>query len=178
MGMPRHCDLSIVVRAHSRVVAWALLVLVALVCAVPANAQTTSGNSGTGNTLWTNKGCGGCHSITAHPINAGNAGGHITYAIAQGMPTSATAGEANDLAAYIGTFLSSSTATVAGNSVNNAIALPQLNLNTMYGKFTAVNVSGASHGTVSIFGTTATYTPTNGYSGTDSFTYQAVVSGG
>ena len=145
MDLLRHRDLSIVVRTHSRVVVWALLVLAALVCAVPANAQTTPGNSGTGSTLWTNKGCGGCHSITAHPINAGNAGGHITYAIAQGMPTSATAGEANDLAAYIGLNLSSSTATVAGNSANNSIALPQLTLSTTYGKFTAVNVvSGAS----------------------------------
>ena len=138
MGMLRHRDLSIVVRAHSRVLVWALLVLATFVCAAPAFAQTTSGNSGTGSTLWANKGCGGCHAITSVPQNAANAGGHILYAISQGMPTSATATEANDLAAYIGTFLSSTTTNVAQNSGGNAIALPGLFLNTIYGDYSSV----------------------------------------
>jgi len=38
--------------------------------------------------------------------------------------------------------------------------------------------SGPSHGTASISGTTATYTPTSGYYGSDSFTYTATGSGG
>ncbi len=60
-------------------------------------------------------------------------------------------------------------ATVAYNSSNNAITL-----NITGGVATSVAVaSGASHGTATASGTSITYTPTSGYSGSDSFTYTA-----
>ena len=158
---------------------------VPLFACFPAHAQTTSGNSGTGASLWapydkdhnpSGKGCGGCHSLTAAPINAANAGGHILYAIAHGMPTTLMSGEANDVAEYIGQSVSISTVTVAANSNGNPIALPGVSLGTVYGKFSAINiVSNPTKGSVSFTGTTAAYTPNAGQTGADSFTYQAVV---
>ncbi|QRY70412.1 putative Ig domain-containing protein (plasmid) [Ensifer sp. PDNC004] len=60
-------------------------------------------------------------------------------------------------------------ATVAANSTANAIAL-----NITGGTADSVAIDAvATHGTASASGTTITYTPTAGYSGTDSFTYTA-----
>ena len=60
-------------------------------------------------------------------------------------------------------------ATVAANSSNNPIFL-----NISGAAATSVAVaSAASHGTATASGTSITYTPTAGYSGTDSFTYTA-----
>ncbi len=65
-------------------------------------------------------------------------------------------------------------ATVAANSSANPITL-----NITGGTPTSVAVaSGASHGTATASGTSITYTPTNGYSGSDSFTYTATNAGG
>ncbi|MBN2438069.1 MAG: hypothetical protein JXL20_05645 [Deltaproteobacteria bacterium] len=65
-------------------------------------------------------------------------------------------------------------ATVAYNSSNNPIAL-----NITGGTPTSVAVaSPASHGTATAGGTSITYTPTAGYSGSDSFTYTASNAGG
>ena len=65
-------------------------------------------------------------------------------------------------------------ATVAYNSSANPITL-----NITGGTPTSVAVaSGASHGTATASGTSITYTPTNGYSGSDSFTYTATNAGG
>lgn len=59
-----------------------------------------------------------------------------------------------------------SSVTVARNSINNAVSL-----NTV-GSITSVAVStAASHGTATASGTSITYTPTAGYTGTDSFQY-------
>ncbi len=59
--------------------------------------------------------------------------------------------------------------TVAFNSSNNAIPL-----SISGGAATSVAVaSGASHGTATASGTSITYTPTAGYTGSDSFTYTA-----
>jgi uncharacterized protein with beta-barrel porin domain/carbon monoxide dehydrogenase subunit G len=66
------------------------------------------------------------------------------------------------------------TATVPANSSSNAITL-----NITGGTATSVAVaSAASHGTVTASGTSITYTPASGYSGTDSFTYIATNSTG
>ena len=47
------------------------------------------------------------------------------------------------------------------------------------GQYTSVSVvTNPSHGTASISGTTATFTPSSGYSGSDSFTYKATGPGG
>lgn len=64
--------------------------------------------------------------------------------------------------------VSNVTATVAANSSNNPITL------IIAGNATAVAVaSGASGGSAVASGTTISYTPTAGYSGSDSFTYNA-----
>ena len=64
-------------------------------------------------------------------------------------------------------------ATVAANSSGNAITLP------ISGTVNSVAVaSGASHGTVTASGTSITYTPVAGYSGSDSFTYTATNTSG
>ncbi|WP_245606844.1 choice-of-anchor U domain-containing protein [Simplicispira psychrophila] len=65
-------------------------------------------------------------------------------------------------------------ATVAANSSANSITL-----NLSGGAATSVAVSSAaSHGTATASGTSITYTPTAGYSGSDSFTYTATNAGG
>lgn len=65
-------------------------------------------------------------------------------------------------------------ATVAYNSAANAIAL-----SITGGAATSVAVaSAADHGTATASGTSISYTPTTGYSGTDSFTYTATNGGG
>lgn len=161
---------------------WGGCVIVAAITGTApyAQAQTTIGTAGIGSTLWISKSCGGCHAPTAAPINAANAGGHITYAISNGMPTTATPTEANDLAAYLATFLLAPvTANVNQNSGANAIALAQLTLNTAYGKYTGIQVVAApTRGSVTISGTTATYTPTTDQFGADSFTYHAITAAG
>ena len=156
-----------------RRLAWFAMAAGAFGMAPYAWAQTTTGNSGTGGTLWTTKGCGSCHAQTAAPINAANAGGHILFAIANGMPAVATLTEANDLAASLGTFLTAPvTVAVNQNSAGNDIALPQLFLNTIRGQYTGIAiVTPPVRGSVIINGTTATYTPTTNQSGADSFTY-------
>lgn len=64
-------------------------------------------------------------------------------------------------------------ATVAVNSSNDPISL------SITGVATSVAVStGPAHGTATASGTAITYTPTNGYSGSDSFHYTASNSGG
>ncbi|MFM0395084.1 autotransporter outer membrane beta-barrel domain-containing protein [Paraburkholderia phytofirmans] len=65
-------------------------------------------------------------------------------------------------------------ATVAENSSNNAITL-----NVAGGAATSVAiVSAARHGVAAVSGTSITYTPASGYTGTDSFTYSATNASG
>lgn len=69
--------------------------------------------------------------------------------------------------------------TVAGASINtsyNTAGSTSLTINGVYSS-TAV-VTAASHGTASVSGATATYTPTAGYVGSDTFTYRATGPGG
>ncbi len=157
-------------------------VLASLMPAPPVFAQTTTGNSTTGGNLWTSKNCGpACHAPSTKPVNAANAGGHITYAIAQGMPASVTPTEANDIAAYLATFAPDPNPVNVTIPFNTPtfISLPNIYLNSTYGKFTGLQaVTAPTRGTVSYSGTTATYTPTTGQTGTDSFTYRAIVAGG
>lgn len=66
------------------------------------------------------------------------------------------------------------TLTVSGNSFNNIITP----INTG-GSYATVNLVGAaSHGSRSLSGLTMIYSPTSGYSGTDSFTYSLTGPGG
>lgn len=148
-----------------------------------APAQTTTGDATIGASLWASKGCGNvaCHAPTAKPVNAANAGGHITYAIAQGMPASVTPAEANNIAAYLATFVPDPNpvnVTIPFNT-GTSIPLPNIFLGSTYGKFTNLQTATAPiKGSVSYSGTTATYTPTAGQTGTDSFRYRAIVAGG
>ncbi|WP_267555751.1 putative Ig domain-containing protein, partial [Rhizobium rhizogenes] len=65
-------------------------------------------------------------------------------------------------------------ATVAANSSNNPITL-----NITGGAPASVAIAGAAaHGTATASGTSITYTPASGYSGTDSFTYTATNASG
>lgn len=65
-------------------------------------------------------------------------------------------------------------ATVAANSSANAIALALSG-----GPVTAITItSAASHGSTSVNGSSVSYTPTAGYSGSDSFVYTATGPGG
>ena len=67
-----------------------------------------------------------------------------------------------------------SASTVAANSANNAIPL-----NLSGGTATALAlVTPPAHGSVTVSGTTVSYTPTAGYSGSDSFIWRATNSGG
>jgi hypothetical protein len=58
---------------------------------------------------------------------------------------------------------------VAENSSSNAIGLAI----TGWAATGVAIVSQPSHGAVSVSGTQITYTPTTGYTGSDSFTYEA-----
>ena len=165
-----------------------VLVLVSLFALPQAQAQNTTGNSVTGGNLWSSKGCGpGCHLPSAKPVNAANAGGHISYSITQMMPASSavSVAEANDIAAYLAGFAPDPNPANVSIPFNTgtAIPLPNIYVNSTYGKFTSLQtVTGPTRGSVvySYVGNnaTATYTPTTGQTGTDSFSYQGVVAGG
>ena len=147
MGMLRHRDLYIGIRSHSRVIAWALLVLAALVCVFPANAQTTIGDATTGNTLFNSTfNCSGCHAANAaNRFNAINAGGHIAYANTQGMGGSAgTAQQYADIAAYLATlFAAAGTQNIPYNSGGVAFTIPNIALNTPNGDYSSLSVVSA-----------------------------------
>lgn len=156
--------------------------LLALFGAFSAWGQTTSGNSGTGATLFAAN-CTGCHTTVTSPytapLNAANAGGVIAYAVSQGMTSALTATQYNDIAAYIATFLPANNPNNqpipynSGGAPATSFTLPNLNLATAWGALTSVVlVSGPGKGSVTFSGTTAQYTPTAGQSGSDSFTYR------
>ncbi|WP_203219479.1 putative Ig domain-containing protein [Pseudomonas sivasensis] len=101
----------------------------------------------------------GAYSFTATVTDSNGATGSITY--------SGTVSVALPVASAV-------SATVAANSSANPITL-----SLSGGAATSVAVaSAASHGTATASGTSITYTPTAGYSGTDSFTYTATNAAG
>ncbi|WMW80387.1 Ig-like domain-containing protein [Undibacterium cyanobacteriorum] len=68
---------------------------------------------------------------------------------------------------------SNTSAAVLVNSTNNAITIP------VVGNATSLSITGAPlHGTVQVSGLTASYTPSAGYVGNDSFSYSLVGPGG
>jgi large repetitive protein len=182
-----------VCRASHRHVALALLALTLAAALVPpAKAQTTTGDSALGQTLY-NTHCDGCHGATvgsssAAIKNAANAGGIINTAMGNGMggytTGSFTATQENNMAAYIATVVSSPNPSLSAVTHNTAklITLPNVFVNTAYGVFTTGSFSsGASRGSVSFStsGTSlrATYTPDTGQCGTDTVNYRATNGG-
>jgi len=158
------------------------VVFFALLLPIGTNAQTTTGNSTTGSSLWTSKSCSNCHVADgATKANAMNAGGHITHANTQmmGGQADSTGQQYNDIAAYLATlFAAQPTQNVSHNS-SLSITVPNLTLNTAYGDYVGVRViTNGSRGTASAFtALTTTYTANAGQCGSDSFTYEAHRSG-
>lgn len=163
----------------------------ALLC-IPLHAQTTTGDAATGATLFAaNCQTAGCHtsgpatSLNGAALNAANAGGQINYARGNGMGGPAIAGltaaDLNDLAAYIATFVPNpnpANQAIPFNSPGVAIPIPNIRFNSSFGDLdSAVTVTAPTKGTVTynVAGTvgTATYIPTMGQTGADSFTYKA-----
>jgi len=161
--------------------------LLAAAISMPAAAQQTSGNAGTGATLWAGGNCIGCHgatptSIYQAPKNAANAGGVILNAnnnFMGGLIAGAVAPDATqraDLAAYIATFVPAPTAAVvpynAGAAAPTAIPIDHIYLGTTYGAFTSLQTVNANSASINYTGTTANYTAAAGACGSTSFTYQ------
>ena len=152
-----------------------------------ANAQTTTGTSATGQALYddtASRNCKGCHGttiITNYPQvrDAANSGPQVSWS-ANGQSMGGTAlstQQATDIAAYIATFTPNPNPANVAVPFNTAvqIAIPNITLNSVYGDYTGLEtVTLPTRGTVSFSGTTATYTPTSGQTGNDSFTYRAM----
>ncbi len=172
---------------ESRSGRWVVLIASVWLGAAPfANAQTTTGvaDDGTatdGQSLWTSKGCSGCHGLTGARANAANAGAHITYANTQGMGAAAlTTTERNNIAAYIAANMTTTLATqTVSFEGSKAVVAPGFTLNTSYGDYIGLRTANnlATRGTVSYSGTTITYTANPDQCGTDTFSYEAYRSG-
>ena len=151
-----------------------------LMLASQVGAQTTSGNSTTGQSLFTNKGCINCHAPNAGArVNAINAGGHIEHARTQGMlaQTDATGQEYNDIAAYLATlFPVQGTQSIAHNTATS-ISIPNIVLNTAFGDYVGLRTTagGQARGAAvfTVGSTLMTYTPTTGQCGADTINYEA-----
>lgn len=164
----------------------ATLIACMALTAFTAGAQTTTGDAANGQAMYDNTSsfnCKVCHgaSITsnyAHVRNAANAGGQILYANSKSMGgTALSATQANDFAAYIANFVGNpgpANFPVPYNSPGVDISLGNIKLNTPYGGYQGLElITGPTKGTVTFNGIIATYVPTTGQSGADSFTYRA-----
>ncbi|MDO8413297.1 MAG: putative Ig domain-containing protein [Gallionellaceae bacterium] len=158
-----------------------LALFVGLVFFSTAQAATTSGDASNGALLWDTYHCSGCHNTppAQRQLNAANASNVIDYQITNGMLTNPPAAARNDIAAYIATQISDpnpANLAIPYNSVGTVFKIPDISLNTGFSNdtFTSiVTVSGPSKGTVTFNKLNATYTPTTGQIGADSFTYNA-----
>ncbi|CAN5362120.1 hypothetical protein BH11PSE11_BH11PSE11_20540 [soil metagenome] len=149
------------------------------------NAQTTSGSVGAGQALWVAHGCQGCHGNPPSGVryNAANAAGVISYAIAN-VPlmfnkSGVSTADRADIAAYIASLVdepSNPNVAVPFNSAGVAIPIPNIFFGTSFSALATVAAPGK--GSVSYNGLTATYVPTPGQTGADSFTYNATGAAG
>ena len=122
------------------------------VSAAPGHGSATA--TGTSITYTPNSGYSGTDTFqyTATNVSGTSAAATVTIAVNPQVPTAGPA-----------------SATVAYNSTNNPITL-----NLTGGAATSVAVSAApGHGSATAIGTSITYTPNSGYSGTDTFQYTA-----
>jgi hypothetical protein len=124
-------------------------------------AHGTVGITGTTATYTPTAGYYGADSFTFTATGPGGTSAPATVNVTVATPAAPTTTNAS--------------ASVAYNSAGAAIDLS----GNVSGVFTSLNVgANPAHGTVSITGTTATYTPASGYSGADSFTFTATGPGG
>ena len=130
-----------------------------LLSVVSGPSHGSASISGTNAIYTPTSGYYGSDSFSYTATGPGGTSGPATVSVTVNNPAAPTAGPAS--------------ATVGYNSQSNAVALaPQ-------GNFTSLSVvSGPSHGSASISGNYAIYTPTSGYYGSDSFTYTATGPGG
>jgi carbon monoxide dehydrogenase subunit G len=106
-------------------------------------------------------------SITYTPTSGYTGADSFAYTASNASGTSAPATVSITVMAHV--VAGTVTATVAQSSTNNIITL-----NLSGGPVASVAVStAAGHGTATASGTTITYTPTTGYTGSDSFAYTA-----
>lgn len=148
-----------------------------------AIAQTTGGDVGNGQALYTARACFACHGTTPGTVlpsirNAANAGGIVGLATARNMggfnAGSFTPAQENDLAAYVATAVTNPTSHTVAANVASTITLPDISLNSTFGAFSSTAVTTLpAKGTVIMSGTSAEYTPFSGQCGSDSFSWQA-----
>jgi uncharacterized protein YhjY with autotransporter beta-barrel domain/mono/diheme cytochrome c family protein len=161
------------------------------------HAQTTTGNAATGSGLYTTN-CAGCHvtppTLPAQ-LNAANAVNVIKNARANGMGAPLlTDTEYADIAAHIQSSVPEPNPTAGSPqaityNTATAFTIPNIKMNSAtdggYGQFSAATtVTGPTKGAVVFAATgtpatvlTATYTPTAGQTGADSFTYKVTGTG-
>ncbi len=114
--------------------------------------------SGATVTYYPTSGYYGADSFTYNATGPGGTSGAATVSVTVGNPPAPTASAVSASTAY--------------NTAKAVTLAPS-------GVYTSLAVAGGpSHGSASISGTTATYTPTSGYSGSDSFAYTATGPGG
>ena len=131
----------------------------ASVAVASAASHGTATASGTSITYTPTSGYSGADSFTYTATNAGGTSSPATVTITV-KPQTPVAGAVSATVAY-------------GSSAN------PITLSLSGGTAASVAVaSAASHGTATASGTAITYTPTSGYSGSDSFTYTATNTGG
>ncbi|WP_161492852.1 putative Ig domain-containing protein [Pseudomonas putida] len=143
-----------------------------------AYSQTLSATGGNGSYTWSTSGSlppgitvSNSGVVSGTPTSIGNYS--FTVTVTDSLGSTGTQGYSvtvNDQAPVA----TSSTLTVQGGSSNNPVAL-----NLTGGSVSQVSiVSNASNGTATATGTTILFTPAAGYSGIDSFTYNATGPGG
>lgn len=118
----------------------------------------TASISGTTASYTPNSGYYGSDSFTYTATGPGGTSSPATVSVSVGTPAAPTVNNVSLSTAY------------------NTAGSTSLSIGGVYSS-TAL-VSGASHGTASVSGTTASYTPNSGYYGSDSFTYNATGPGG
>ena len=123
-----------------------------------AAAHGSASISGTTASYMPNSGYYGADSFTYTATGPGGTSSAATVSVTVGTPAAPTANSASIGTAY--NTAGSTSLTIGGVYSSTALA------------------AGASHGTASVSGTTASYTPNSGYYGSDSFTYTATGPGG
>ena len=196
-----HCKLfKYSISAQNAAVQALLLLCASLILGLAfySNADASSGNPTLGQLVWESNAwkCPNCHSIgnpglpEGNRLNAANASNVIQYAIDKkygGLNkmeslVGISQAELDNVAAYIATFVPSSTDQAITYNTTKAFALPYIFVNTPLVSSPAtttfnsiVTVAPPSKGTVSFSYSgniaTASYTPSSNKTGADSFSY-------